>query len=419
MKYQLIKTTDPQIYKQIKLEEKRQIEGIELIASENYTSEAVLEAMGSILTNKYSEGYIRNRYYSGCEFIDNIEEIAIERAKKLFGAEHANVQPYSGSPANLAVYLAFLEREDKVMGMHLYHGGHLTHGFKVSITGRYFNSIQYGVTKDGYIDYKQVEELAIQHKPKLIISGATAYPRFIDYEKFREICDKVGAIMVVDMAHVAGLVAGGVHPNPVQIADVVTTTCHKTLRGPRAGMILCKKKYSQQIDKAVFPGLQGGPHNHITAGVAVALQEASQDNFKQYAKQVVINSQILAKHLLNNGFNLATKGTDNHLLLMDVTNIDDLTGKIASDTLEKVNISVNKNTIPNDPRSPMDPSGIRIGTPAITTRGLKEKDMKFVSDCITKALKNYKDEKILDSVKQDVFDYMVKFPIPGINHPTV
>lgn len=411
-----LQNQDQKVYNAIKSEARRQKEGIELIASENYVSSAVLEAMGSILTNKYSEGYSGKRYYAGNEYIDEIEDLAKERACKLFNAEHANVQPYSGSPANLAVHFAFLDAGDRTLGMALSAGGHLTHGFKVSITGKYYNSASYGVDKNGYIDYDEVRDIAKKHQPKLIWAGGSAYPRIIDFAKFKEIADEVGAILVADIAHIAGLIAGGVHPNPFPYADVVTTTTHKTLRGPRGAMIMCKKEFAEKIDGAVFPGLQGGPHNHTTAGIAVALEEAGQDDFKVYTKQIIANAAYLSKLLMDKGYRVISGGTDNHLMLVDVTTQDGLTGKIASDTLELANITLNKNGIPNDPRKPWDPSGVRIGTPAITTRGLVEKDMEFVADSIDKALKNRKDESYLSKLRAEVASYMSKFEIPGINN---
>lgn len=405
------KNTKDKIFEYIEGESKRQIEGIELIASENYVSEDVLSAMGSILTNKYSEGYPDKRYYGGNEYIDMVEKECIQRAKDIFKAEHVNVQPYSGSPANLAVHLAFLQPGDRTMGMDLAAGGHLTHGFKVSISGKYFNSVSYGVNDEGYIDYDEVRKVALEHKPKLIWSGFSAYSRVIDWNEFRKICDEVGAIFVADIAHIAGLIAADEYPSPVGIADVVTTTTHKTLRGPRGAMIFCKEEYAETIDKAVFPGLQGGPHNHTTAGIAVALGEARTPEFKQYAKQVIKNSRVLAKELMDKGFEIVSNGTDNHLFLMDTIKSVNQSGKEASDILEEVNITVNKNAIPKDPRKPWDPSGIRIGTPAVTTRGFKEKDMLFVASIISEALKGESDLKIL---KSKVKDYTKDFPIPGI-----
>jgi glycine hydroxymethyltransferase len=410
----MLKNTDKEISELMELESKRQLEGIELIASENYASPEVLQAMGSILTNKYSEGYPSKRYYRGNEYIDQIENIAIERAKKLFKVEHVNVQPYSGSPANLAVHLAFLNPGDKTMGMSLDAGGHLTHGFKVSISGKYFDSVSYGVDEKGYINYDEVRELANEHKPKLIWSGFSAYSRIIDWKKFREIADEVGAILVADIAHVAGLVVTGDYPSPVPYADVVTTTTHKTLRGPRGAMIMCKGQYAEVIDKAVFPGVQGGPHNHTTAAIAVALKEASQPKFKEYIKQVCINAQTLAEALDKKGYKIISGGTDNHLMLVDTVASVDISGKEAALALEKANITLNKNGIPNDPRKPWDPSGVRIGTPAVTTRGMKEKEMIQIAEFINKVLKNYEDQEILEEIRIEVKDFTKDFPIPGI-----
>ena len=407
----MLKNSKDIIFKYIDDEAKRQIEGIELIASENYVSEDVLKAMGSILTNKYSEGYPDKRYYGGNKYIDEIEKECISRAKDLFKAEHVNVQPYSGSPANLAVHLAFLNPGDKTMGMDLSAGGHLTHGFKVSISGKYFDSVSYGVNSDGYIDYDEVRKIALEHKPKLIWSGFSAYSRIIDWNEFRKIADEVGAILVADIAHVAGLVVSGVYPSPVGIADVVTTTTHKTLRGPRGALIMCKGEYGEVIDKAVFPGLQGGPHNHTTAGIAVCLQEASTEEFKQYSNQIVSNAKTLANDLIKRGFKIVSNGTDNHLFLIDTVGSVNLSGKEASDILEEVNITVNKNSIPNDTRKPWDPSGIRLGTPAITTRGMREKDMLFISEVIDSAINKKEDLKIL---KSKVINFTKQFPIPGI-----
>lgn len=402
------------IFGYIEKEAKRQIEGIELIASENYVSQGVLDAMGSILTNKYSEGYSDKRYYGGNEYIDEIEKEAIKRAKDIFHAEHVNVQPYSGSPANLAVHLAFLEPGDRTMGMALDAGGHLTHGFKVSISGKYFDSVSYGVNSEGYIDYDEVSKLALEHRPKLIWAGFSAYSRVIDWNKFREIADSVDAILAVDISHVAGLVVSGIYPSPVGIADVVTTTTHKTLRGPRGAMILCKEEYGELIDKAVFPGLQGGPHNHTTAAIAIALAEASTPEFKQYSKQVVKNAKVLSSELIKNGFKVISGGTDNHLFLVDTVSSVNMSGKDASDILEKVGITVNKNAIPNDTRKPWDPSGIRIGTPAITTRGLKEEDMIVIAQYIKDVLSNSKEEKYLSELKKKVKEFVSKFPILAV-----
>jgi glycine hydroxymethyltransferase len=416
MNYQTLKTNDSKVFNAIQAEVKRQKEGIELIASENYVSEAVLEAMGSILTNKYSEGYAGKRYYGGNRHVDEIENLAIERAKKLFGAEHVNVQPYSGSPANLAVHPAFLQPGDKTMGMSLAAGGHLTHGFKVSISGRYFDSVSYGVDSKGYIDYDEVRKMANEHRPKLLWAGYSAYSRIIDWKQFRKIADEVGAILAVDMAHFAGLVAGGVMESPVPFADVVTTTTHKTLRGPRGAMIMCKQQFAEAIDKAVFPGIQGGPHNHTTAGIAVALAEASTPEFKEYAKQIVANAKKMSEELMKKGYEVVSGGTDNHLMLVDVTKVgSDVTGGVASDVLESVNITVNKNAIPNDPRKPWDPSGIRIGTPAITTRGMKEADMVKIVEFIDRAIKARGDNAALKRLLMGVIEFSNQFELPGIS----
>ncbi len=402
-----------EIFEYIQEEAKRQKEGIELIASENYVSEDVLKAMGSILTNKYSEGYPHKRYYGGNEYIDKIEEECIKRAKELFGAEHVNVQPYSGSPANLAVHFAFLKPGDRTMGMDLSAGGHLTHGFKVSISGKYFDSVSYGVNKEGYIDYEEVRRIALEHEPKLIWSGFSAYSRIVDWKEFRKIADEIGAILVADIAHVAGLVAAGLYPSPVGIADVVTTTTHKTLRGPRGAIIMCKEEYGELIDKAVFPGLQGGPHNHITAGIAVALKEAQSDEFKEYARQVISNAKALASSLANKGFSIVSGGTDNHMFLVDTIKSIGKSGKEVSDILESVNITLNKNAIPFDERKPWDPSGVRIGSAAVTTRGMKEKDMFQISEYIYRALHD-SSENNLKRIKDEVKDFSKKFNIPGI-----
>jgi len=400
---------DKKILELINKEKKRQREGIELIASENYVSESVLECMGSILTNKYSEGYSGKRYYKGNEYVDCVEEEAINRAKKLFHAEHVNIQPYSGSPANLAVHFALLDTGDKTMGMALDAGGHLTHGFKVSITGKYYNSLSYGVDENGYIDYEEVRRLAKEHMPKLIWAGFSAYSRTIDWQKFRDIADEVGAYLAADIAHVAGLVVTGIYPSPVGIADVVTTTTHKTLRGPRGAIIMCRKELAEKIDKAVFPGLQGGPHNHTTAAIAVALKEASTPEFKEYAKQVVKNSKALAEELIKRNYKIISDGTDNHLFLVDIVASVGISGEEASTLLEQSNITVNKNTIPNDTRKPWDPSGIRIGTPAITTRGMKEKDMIRIAEFIDEILRKK------ENVREQVKEFTKDFPIPGIN----
>lgn len=391
-KYEVLKKQDKEIYKQIKKEEERQKHNIELIASENFVSEAVLEAVGSILTNKYAEGYPNARYYGGCEYIDKIEELARNRAKELFGAEHANVQPHSGSQANMAVYMTVLQPGDTVLGMDLSNGGHLTHGSKVNFSGKLYNFIAYGVKEDGYIDYEDVEKKAIKYKPKLILAGASAYPRKIDFKKFREIADKIGAYFMVDMAHIAGLVCAGEHESPVPYADFVTSTTHKTLRGPRSGLILCKEQYAKAIDKTIFPGIQGGPLEHVIAGKAVCFKEAMQPEFKQYAHQVVLNARKLAEELKKRGFNLVSGGTDNHLMLIDLRN-KGLTGKEATLLLDEVNITVNKNAVPNDPEKPTVTSGIRIGTPAVTTRGLKEEDMVKLAEAIDLTLQKTEEGK--------------------------
>ena len=412
MRKEMLKNIDPEIYKLLIKEEKRQEETIDLIASENYVSSAVLRAMGSVLMNKYSEGYSGKRYYRGNAVIDEIEDLAIKRAKELFGAEHVNIQPYSGSPANLAVHLAFLEPGDKTMGMSLDSGGHLTHGHKVSISGKYYNTAQYGVNEDGYIDYDEVRDLAKKHKPKLIWAGFSAYSRIVDWKKFKKISEEVGAILVADIAHVAGLVATGIYPSPVGIADVVTTTTHKTLRGPRGAMIMCKQEYAEQIDKAIFPGLQGGPHNHVTAGIAVALKEASTEEFQTYTEDIVKNARELSKILMKNDFDIISGGTDNHMFLVDVVKRFNLAGQEASVALEKAGIVINKNAIPNDPRKPWDPSGLRIGTPSITTRGMKEKDMKKVSEFIIEALENPLDIPLLEEIGREVKIFLKKYPTP-------
>ena len=391
-KYEMLKKQDEEIYEQIKKEEERQKHNIELIASENFVSEAVLEAVGSILTNKYAEGYPNARYYGGCEYIDQIEELARNRAKELFGAEHANVQPHSGSQANMAVYMTVLQPGDTVLGMDLSNGGHLTHGSKVNFSGKLYNFIAYGVKEDGYIDYEDVERKTMEYKPKLILAGASAYPRKIDFKKFREIADKIGAYFMVDMAHIAGLVCAGEHESPVPYADFVTSTTHKTLRGPRSGLILCKEQYGKAIDKTIFPGIQGGPLEHVIAGKAVCFKEAMQPEFKQYAHQVVLNARKLSEELMKRDFNLVSGGTDNHLMLIDLRN-KGLTGKEVTLLLDEVNITVNKNAVPNDPEKPTVTSGIRIGTPAVTTRGLKEEDMVKLAEAIDLTLQKTEESK--------------------------
>ncbi|ALA70258.1 serine hydroxymethyltransferase [Geobacillus stearothermophilus 10] len=402
---------DPQVFAAIEQERKRQHAKIELIASENFVSRAVMEAQGSVLTNKYAEGYPGRRYYGGCEYVNIVEDLARERAKQLFGAEHVNVQPHSGAQANMAVYFTVLEHGDTVLGMNLSHGGHLTHGSPVNFSGIQYNFVEYGVDpKTHVIDYDDVREKARLHRPKLIVAGASAYPRIIDFAKFREIADEVGAYLMVDMAHIAGLVAAGVHPNPVPYAHFVTTTTHKTLRGPRGGMILCQEQFAKQIDKAIFPGIQGGPLMHVIAAKAVALGEALQDDFKVYAKRVVENAKRLAAALQNEGFTLISGGTDNHLLLVDLRP-QQLTGKTAEKVLDEVGITVNKNTIPYDPESPFVTSGIRIGTAAVTTRGFGLEEMDEIAAIIGLVLKNVGSEQALEEARQRVAALTEKFPL--------
>ena len=409
MDFSLIKAVDPELFESMDRELQRQRGNIELIASENIVSPAVLAAAGTHFTNKYAEGLPGKRYYGGCEFVDEAETLAIERAKKLFGADHANVQPHSGANANLAVFFALLNPGDTVMGMNLAHGGHLSHGSPVNISGKYFNIVPYGVTKEtGYIDYDEVERIALECKPKLILAGASAYPRAIDFKRFREIADKVGAIFMVDMAHIAGLVAGGMHENPVKYADVVTTTTHKTLRGPRGGLILCKEEFAKAIDKAVFPGTQGGPLEHIIAAKAIALKEAMGDDFKKYAEQVVSNAKELAKTLLGRGINLVSGGTDNHLMLLDLSD-KEMTGKELEALLDRAHITVNKNAIPFDTRSPFITSGIRIGTPAVTTRGMKEAEMVVIGNAIADII--YEGESALEKVSKTIGELCERFPL--------
>ena len=405
---------DPEIASLIRREEEREAHKMRLIPSENYVSRAVLEATGSVLTNKYSEGYAGKRYYEGQQIIDQVEELACNRLKSLFGCEHVNVQPYSGSPANLAVYLAFCKPGDSVMGLALPAGGHLTHGWNVSITGKYFDSHGYGVGEtDHRIDMAQVRALAKEHRPKLLWCGTTAYPRVLEFDKFREIADEVGAKLCADIAHIAGLVAAGVHPSPIGIADVVTTTTHKTLRGPRGGVVMCKKEHAKDIDRAVFPGLQGGPHNHTTAGIAVAAKEASTPQFKQYAQNVVTNAKALAEALLGRGFRLITGGTDNHLILIDLTP-KNVTGKLAAQALDKAGIVSNYNAIPFDPRKPFDPSGLRIGTPAITSRGMGPDEMVKLADWMDRVVRAPDDSALLERVAGEVRELCSGFPAPGI-----
>jgi glycine hydroxymethyltransferase len=410
-----VASEDPEVAELINDEARRQFEKVRLIPSENYVSLAVLEASGSVLTNKYSEGYPGRRYYEGQQFIDPVETLAVRRAEQLFGVDHANVQPYSGSPANLAVYLAFAEPGDTIMGMALPMGGHLTHGWAVSATGKWFRAVQYGVRADtGRVDLDQVRDLALAERPKLIFCGGTAIPRTIDFPAFAEIAAEAGAVLVADIAHIAGLVAGGAHPSPVGHAGVITTTTHKTLRGPRGAMIMTTAEHASRVDKAVFPGLQGGPHNHTTAAIAVALREAAQPAFSQYARQVVANAQALATALLERGFSLVSGGTDNHLILMDLTP-QGIGGKPAAKALDRAGIEVNYNTVPFDPRKPFDPSGIRIGTPAITTRGLGELHMvqiaAWMDEAITAAAKD--DEAAIERIAGEVRELLAAFPMPG------
>ena len=405
----IVRKIDPEVADAMDLELGRQRNKIELIASENFVSEAVMQAMGSPLTNKYAEGYPGKRYYGGCEYVDIVEDLARERAKKLFGAEHANVQPHSGAQANMAVFFACLQPGDKVLGMNLAHGGHLTHGSPVNMSGKWFEIIPYMVREDDqYIDYDNVRKLALENKPKLIIAGASAYPRTIDFAKFREIADEVGAYLMVDMAHIAGLVAAGLHPNPVPYADFTTTTTHKTLRGPRGGLILCKEEYAKMIDKAIFPGIQGGPLMHVIAGKAVAFKEALSDDFKVYQKNIIKNAKTLADALIEKGFNLVSGGTDNHLILIDLRNMN-VTGKQAQLLLDEVNITCNKNGIPYDPESPFVTSGIRLGTPAVTTRGMDEKAMYKIAEFIHMTITDFDNNK--EAVIKGVADLLSQYPL--------
>lgn len=409
MNFDQIKKNDPEIFEAIQKEMNRQETTIELIASENFTSKAVMEAMGSPLTNKYAEGYPAKRYYGGCEFVDVVENIARDRMKKLFGAEHANVQPHSGSQANMAVYNAILNPGDSVLGMDLSHGGHLTHGSPVNFSGKLYNFSSYGVDKETEtIDYDEIRETALSVRPKLIVAGASAYPRVIDFKKLRDICDEVGSYLMVDMAHIAGLVAVGAHPSPVPYADFVTTTTHKTLRGPRGGAILCKEQFAAQIDKAIFPGIQGGPLMHIIAAKAICFEEALNDNYKDYINQVVVNAKVLSEELKNYGFRIVSGGTDNHLMLIDLTS-KGITGKDAEKLLDSVGITVNKNTIPYETLSPYITSGIRVGTPAITTRGFKEKEMIKIALLINETIE--KRNENLESVKLQISELCKQFPL--------
>jgi glycine hydroxymethyltransferase len=409
-----LRRIDPEIYDLIKQEERYELESIRLIPSENYASAAVLEASGSILQNKYSEGYAGRRYYEGQRHIDQIENLAIARAKKLFGVDHANVQPYSGSPANLAVYFGLLKPGDTIMGLTLPHGGHLTHGWNVSITGTFWKSAPYGVDRETHrIDFDAVRELARKERPRIIVTGATAYPRIIDFHTFGEIAKEVGAYLLADIAHIAGLVVGGVHPSPVPHADVITTTTHKTLRGPRGAMIMCKQEVADQIDRAVFPGLQGGPHNQTTAAIAVTLKEAATPEFREYAHQVVRNAKALAEELLARGFSLVSGGTDNHLILVDLTN-KKVIAKKAAQALDAAGIVCNYNTVPYDPRRPFSPSGIRLGTPAVTSRGMGEAEMRQIAKWMDDAIGHVNDESALKRIAGEIREMCRRFPAPGI-----
>ena len=405
-------TKDVEVFNAVQGELNRQRNKLELIASENIVSKAVMEAQGSVLTNKYAEGYPNKRYYGGCEFVDVVEQLAIDRAKKIFGASYANVQPHSGAQANMAVFFALLKPGDTVLGMNLTDGGHLTHGSPVNMSGKYFKIIPYGVSKETEtIDYDELERLAVENKPKLIVAGASAYSRILDFPRFSEIAKKVGAYLMVDMAHIAGLVAAGLHPNPMPYADVVTTTTHKTLRGPRGGMILCNdEEFGKQFNKAIFPGIQGGPLMHVIAAKAVALGEVLQPDFKVYAQQVINNAKTLANKLTADGFRIVSGGTDNHLMLVDLTN-KNITGKVAQNVLDEVNITANKNTIPFEPLSPFVTSGLRLGSPALTTRGFVEEDFSKVADIIASVLNNPEDDKVKEQAKIDVAELCKKYPL--------
>ena len=407
-----IQGQDPQVWAAIEAEQQRQRQGLEMIASENYTSPAVMEATGSVLTNKYAEGYPGRRYYGGCEHVDTVEELARERACELFGAEFANVQPHSGSQANMAVYLTLLEPGDAVLGLDLAHGGHLTHGMRLNISGKLYDFHSYGVTPDTHrIDFDQVAQLAREHRPKLIVAGASAYPREIPHPRFAEIAEEVGAKLFVDMAHYAGLVAAGLHHNPVEVADFVTTTTHKTLRGPRAGLVLCKQEYEKEINRSVFPGLQGGPLMHVIAAKAICFGEALQPEFKEYAQAVIENARVLGEALAEGNLKLISGGTDNHLLLVDVTGLG-IGGKLAEACLDQCGITVNKNMIPYDERKPVDPSGIRIGTPALTTRGMGPDEMRRIADWILESLTHPEDEAVHERVRREVCELGDQFPVP-------
>ena len=409
-----LQATDPEICSLIRAEEQYEFETVRLIPSENYASAAVMEAVGSVLMNKYSEGYAGKRYYEGQRYVDQVEELAIERAKGLFGVEHANVQPYSGSPANMAVYYALLEPGDTIMGLSLPHGGHLSHGWDVSFSSRFYRSVRYTVDRETQrIDYDAVREMAKQERPKIIVAGATAYPREFDFRAFGEIAKEVGAYFLADIAHIAGLIVAGVHQDAAPYADVITTTTHKTLRGPRGAMIMCREKFAQSIDRAVFPALQGGPHDHTTAGIAVALKEAATPEFKEYGRQIVRNAKALAGELRERGFDLVTGGTDNHLVVIDLTN-KGVIGKKAAQTLDRAGIVVNYNTVPYDPRKPFSPSGMRLGSPAVTSRGMKEAEMRRIVAWMDEVISNVDDEQAVERVRGEVKEFCSQFPAPGI-----
>ena len=410
-----LKNTDPEIYKAIADETKRENENIEIIASENFTGPDVLEAQGSVLTNKYAEGYPAARWYGGCEYVDVAERLAIERAKKLFGAEHVNVQPHSGTTANIAVYFSMLNPGDTILAMDLACGGHLSHGHRLNFSGRYFNIVAYGVNrKSEMLDFDEIRDKAKKSKPKIILAGASAYPRIIDFAKFREVCDEVGAFLMADIAHIAGLIVAGLHPNPVPISEFVTSTTHKTLQGPRSGFIMCKKEFAKKIDVAVFPGLQGGPLMHIIAAKAVAFKNASTDEFKEYQKRIIKNAKILAKSLEELDYRIVSGGTDNHLLLVDLTG-KNITGKAAEVVLDRAGLTVNKNLIPFDKQKPAVASGIRLGSPAVTTRGMGENEMKRIAQLIDRVLVNISDSKVIDSVRSEVKEMLKKFPLYKID----
>mgnify|MGYP002402463658 CR=1 FL=1 len=410
-----LERADPELFASLLKEERRQRQNIELIASENYTSEAVLEAAGTVLTNKYAEGYPGNRYYGGCEYVDEIEQLAIDRAKALFGAEHANVQPHSGATANMAAYYAVLEHGDTVMGLRLDQGGHLTHGKPVNFSGRMYRFVSYGLDPESeVIDYDSLAALAEQERPKLIVAGATVYSRVFDFPRLRQIADSVGALLMVDMAHISGLVAAGVHPSPVPFSDIVTSTTHKTLRGPRSGFILCREQYARAIDAAVFPGIQGGPLVHIIAAKAVAFREAMRPEFRTYAERIVENARALAGGLQGEGLRIVSGGTDNHLMLVDLRSIPNMSGRRAERVLDEVNVTVNKNQIPNDPLPPARTSGVRLGTPAVTTRGFGAGEMRQIANLIPRALRHWKDEAVLEEVRREVAGICSRYPVPGI-----